>query len=161
MKIKREYEYARKINGAAMDMNISEVDVTLSLSHAVAGEGILSEISISGLTGMLDRRTTIWTEAMEAAHQKREATENDFHLNYVKIKDLALTIHQKCPDRPLDLTIFSLKLRRLRQHWLLLDLFDADAGHGKFDDCLFSIENVEVDYKNQIRTVSDIGSISI
>ena len=90
---------------------------------------------------------------MEALHKKREPTDSDFHLDLVKVRDLSLTIYQNCPNRPLELTIYSLKLPRLRQHWLLRDIFDADHGHGMFDNCLFSVENLGTDTKAQRRLV--------
>jgi mitochondrial distribution and morphology protein 31 len=156
MKIIRSVDEALHMNGAIIDLDLKEIDVKFSLSHALTGGGLLSDISAHGISGILDRRTTIWTEEMQAAYHKREASKSDFRFESVKVKDLAMTIYQEYPDRPLELQIFNMKLPRLRQHWLLFDILDADTAHGKFDNSLFSLENLEVDNQTQSRKVGTI-----
>lgn len=137
-----------------MELTINKLDVSLSLKKFLTGEGPLKELDLTGIKGFLDRRTTIWTEEMEANHKKRTAGWGDFHLENLKLKDLAITIHQNNPSRPLELTIFSIKIPRIRQHWLLFDIFNAESGHGEFDGSLFFVENMLTEEEEQKRYVS-------
>jgi mitochondrial distribution and morphology protein 31 len=126
-----------------MDLNINWVDVKLSILHLLAGRGILKELSLQGVEGTVNRKNIVWSEDYYLnPPPKRKQSSSDFHFDRVKVKDLNITIFQNCPDRPLSLNIFSMKLSRLRQHWLLYDLLAAETVHGKFDDCLLSVEAI-------------------
>ncbi|KAF2176709.1 hypothetical protein K469DRAFT_722107 [Zopfia rhizophila CBS 207.26] len=127
-------------NYTQFDISIDTVNVTLSFSKWVNGKGLLKDVEIKGIRGVVDR-TSVYTpeEYIDPRTYKHEHQPGDFELDSFKMEDLLVTIYQPDNFRPFSVSIFSCDLPQLRKQWLFYDFLSANMMSGSFDDSLFTI----------------------
>jgi distribution and morphology protein 31 len=127
-------------NYTQFDVTIDTVNVTLSFVKWWNGKGLLRDVEVKGVRGVVDRTSVHWDgEYVDPRTYKHEHNPGDFEIDSFKMEDLLLTIHQPGGFRPFSVSIFSCELPQLRKQWLFYDFLAANNMSGSFDGSLFTI----------------------
>lgn len=129
-------------NYTQYDLSIETVNVTLSFAKWFNGHGLLRDVEVSGVRGVLDRTAVHYSaEDLEVDPRslKHEHNTGDFEIESFKMDDLLISVYQPNNFRPFSVSIFSADLPRLRKQWLFYDFLSANHMSGSFDDSLFTI----------------------
>jgi len=126
-------------NYTQFDISIDTVNVTLSFSKWFNGKGLLEDVEIKGIRGVVDRTSVRTIEGVDPRSYKHEHSPGDFELESFKMEDLLVTIYQPGGFRPFSVSIFSCDLPQLRKQWLFYDFLSANMMSGSFDNSLFTI----------------------
>ena len=133
-------------NYTQFDLTIDTVNVTLSFLKWWNGKGLLKDVEIKGIRGEVDRRSVIWSDDdLDPFSYRHEHQPGDFELDYFKLDDLRVTVHQPEGFRPFEVCIYSCELPQLRKRWLFYDLLSANNVSGSYDGSLFTIHTPLVD----------------
>lgn len=127
-------------NYSQFDISIDTVNVTLSFSKWMNGKGLLKDVEIKGIRGVVDRTSVQDPEEyVDPRSYKHEHQPGDFELDSFKMEDLLVTIYQPNNFRPFSVSIYSCDLPQLRKQWLFYDFLSANMMSGSFDNSLFTI----------------------
>ncbi|KAG5949335.1 hypothetical protein E4U60_006261 [Claviceps pazoutovae] len=127
-------------NYTQFDVKIANVNVTLSFVNWWNGKGLLKDVEVSGVRGVVDRTSVRWPVGpIDPLSYKHQHQPGDFEIESFKLEDLLLTIHQPNEFRPFAVSIYSCELPRLRKQWLFYDFLSASHMSGSFDGSLFTI----------------------
>ena len=134
-----EEEEKEDTNYTQFDISIDTVNVTLSFSKWLNGKGLLKDVEIKGVRGVVDRTSVHAIEGVDPRSYKHHHQPGDFELDSFKMEDLLVTIYQPNDFRPFSVSIYSCDLPRLRKQWLFYDFLSANMMSGSFDNSLFTI----------------------
>lgn len=126
-------------NYTQFDVSIDTVNVTLSFSKWFNGKGLLKDVEIKGIRGVIDRTSVHTVEGVDPRSYKHEHNPGDFELDSFKMEDLLVTIYQPDSFRPFPVSIYSCELPQLRKQWLFYDFLSANIMSGSFDGSLFTV----------------------
>ena len=127
-------------NYTQFDVSLETVNVTLSFTKWFNSKGLLADVEIKGVRGVIDRRSVHYTgEYIDPRTYKHQHHPGDFELDSFKMEDLLLTVYQPRGFRPFTVSIFTCDLPQLRRQWLFYDFLSANVISGSFDDSLFTI----------------------
>ena len=127
-------------NYTQFDVNIGEVNVTLSFRKWWNSKGLLQNVEVKHVRGVVDRTHVFWTDDnLDPKSWRHEHSPGDFEIESFKIEDLLVTIHQPKDFRPFTVSIYNADLPRLRKQWLFYDFLSANNMTGEFDKSLFTI----------------------
>ncbi|KAL2177111.1 uncharacterized protein P884DRAFT_285262 [Thermothelomyces heterothallicus CBS 202.75] len=139
-------------NYTQFDLTIDTVNVTLSFIKWWNGKGLLKNVEVKGVRGVVDRTSVKWSsEPVDPLSYRHEHNPGDFELDYFKLEDLLVTVYQPGGFRPFSVSIFSCELPQLRKQWLFYDFLSASHMSGSFDGSLFTI------HPRQIHGISSAG----
>ncbi|KAI9823232.1 MAG: Mitochondrial distribution and morphology protein 31, mitochondrial precursor [Phylliscum demangeonii] len=132
-------------NYTQLDLTLDTVNVTLSFAKWFNGKGLLRDVSVSGVRGVVDRSSVHYTgKAVDPRSFKHEHHLGDFEIDLFRLEDLLVTVLQPNNFRPFSVSIFSCELPRLRKQWLFYDFLSANTMSGSFDNSLFTIHPRQV-----------------
>lgn len=135
-----EEEEEEDTNYTQFDLTINTVNVTLSLAKWWNGKGLLRDVEVKGVRGVVDRTSVHWpAEYVDPKTYRHEHNPGDFEIESFKMEDLLVTIHQPKGFRPFSVSIFNCELPQLRKQWLFYDFLSANNMSGAFDGSLFTI----------------------
>ncbi|KAI4155278.1 MAG: hypothetical protein LQ340_001085 [Diploschistes diacapsis] len=127
-------------NYTQFDLTLDTVNVTLSFAKWFNSKGILHDVEIKGVRGVIDRTHVHPTgEPVDPKSYRHEHNPGDFEIDSFKMEDLLVTVHQPGGFRPFSVSIFSCDLPQLRRQWLFYDFLCANNVSGAFDESLFTI----------------------
>ncbi|KAK4241960.1 mitochondrial distribution and morphology proteins-domain-containing protein [Achaetomium macrosporum] len=127
-------------NYTQFDVTIDTVNVTLSFIKWWNGKGLLKDVEVKGVRGVVDRTSVHWNgDDVDPLSYRHEHSPGDFELDYFKLEDLLVTVHQPGGFRPFSVSIFSCELPQLRKQWLFYDFLSASHMSGSYDGSLFTI----------------------
>ncbi|KAF2863678.1 putative mitochondrion biogenesis protein [Piedraia hortae CBS 480.64] len=127
-------------NYTQFDVTIKTVNVTLSFAKWFNGKGLLHDVEIAGVRGVIDRTHVQPAEPdVDPKSYRHEHNTGDFEIDSFKMEDVLLNIHQPGGFRPFSVSIYHCELPRLRKQWLFYDFLSASAMTGSFDDSLFTL----------------------
>lgn len=127
-------------NYTQFDVTIDTVNVTLSFIKWWNGKGLLKDVEVKGVRGVVDRTSVRWDGGdLDPLSYRHEHNPGDFELDYFKLEDLLVTVYQPGGFRPFSVSIFSCELPQLRKQWLFYDFLSASHMSGSFDGSLFTI----------------------
>ncbi|KAL2130445.1 hypothetical protein VTI74DRAFT_6391 [Chaetomium olivicolor] len=128
-------------NYTQFDVTIDTINVTLSFIKWWNGKGLLKDVEVKGVRGVVDRTSVHWDDSQELdpLSFRHEHQPGDFELDYFKMEDLLVTVYQPGGFRPFSVSIFSCELPQLRKQWLFYDFLSASHMSGSFDGSLFTI----------------------
>ena len=127
-------------NYTQFDVNIGEVNVTLSFNKWWNSKGLLQNVEVKHVRGVVDRTHVFWTgEELDPKSYRHEHNPGDFEMENFKIEDLLVTVHQPKSFRPFTVSIYNADLPRLRKQWLFYDFLCANSMTGEFDHSIFTI----------------------
>ncbi len=127
-------------NYTQFDLSLDTVNVTLSFTKWFNSKGLLRDVEIKGVRGVIDRTSVHYTgDYVDPRTYKHEHNPGDFEINSFKLEDLLVTVHQPRDFRPFSISIFSCDLPQLRRQWLFYDFLSANIMSGSFDESLFTI----------------------
>ncbi|MCJ1389744.1 Mitochondrial distribution and morphology protein 31, mitochondrial precursor [Xylographa bjoerkii] len=127
-------------NYTQFDLSLETVNVTLSFTKWFNSKGLLRDVEVKGVRGVIDRTNVHYSgEYVDPRSYKHEHNPGDFEINSFKMEDLLVTIHQPNGFRPFSVSIFSCDLPQLRRQWLFYDFLSANMMSGSFDNSLFTI----------------------
>jgi len=132
-------------NYTQFDVTIDTVNVTLSFAKWFNGKGLLRDVEVRGVRGVLDRTAVHPTgEVRDPKSYRHTHHTGDFEIDNFKMEDVLLTVYQPKNFRPFTVSVFSCELPRLRKQWLFYDFMSANNMSGSFDDSLFTIHPRQV-----------------
>ncbi|PHH92233.1 hypothetical protein CDD83_8344 [Cordyceps sp. RAO-2017] len=132
-------------NYTQFDVTIANVHVTLSFLNWWNGKGLLKDVEVNGVRGVVDRTSVRWSpEQVDPLSYRHHHEPGDFEIESFKLEDLLLTIHQPDGFRPFSVSIYSCELPQLRKQWLFYDFLSASHMSGSFDGSLFTIHPRQV-----------------
>lgn len=133
-------EKAEDANYTQFDVSIETVNVTLSFAKWFNGRGLLKDVEIKGIRGVVDRTSVFWpSEYVDPRSYRHQHNTGDFEIESFKMEDLLLSVYQPGGFRPFSVSVFSADLPQLRKQWLFYDLLSANHMSGSFDDSAFFI----------------------
>lgn len=133
-------------NYTQYDLTIDQLDISLSFTKWLNGKGILDEVSINGLRGVVDRTHVVWKPNDDPRNYKNIHQPGDFEITNFAMNDVLFTLYQPNGFRPFQVSIFNCDLPQLRKHWLFYDILNANSISGTYDNAMFTIHkkfNVE------------------
>lgn len=126
-------------------MTIANVNVTLSFLNWWNGKGLLKDVEVKGVRGVIDRTCLqSSTEQIDPLSWRHEHHPGDFEMESFKLEDLLLTVYQPDGFRPFTVSIYSCSLPQLRKQWLFYDFLSANHMSGSYDGSLFTIHPKQV-----------------
>lgn len=132
-------------NYTQFDVTIANVHVTLSFLNWWDGKGLLKDVEVNGVRGVIDRTPVKWPVIpLDPYTYRHEHQPGDFEIESFKLEDVLLTIHQPDGFRPFSVSIYSCELPQLRKQWLFYDFLSASHMSGSFDGSLFTIHPRQV-----------------
>lgn len=132
-------------NYTQFDVTIANVNVTLSFINWWSGKGLLKDVEVRGVRGVIDRTSVVWSPQQVDPLSYRHAHQaGDFEMESFKLEDLLLSVHQPNGFRPFSVSIYSCELPQLRKQWLFYDFLSANHMSGSFDGSLFTIHPKQV-----------------
>jgi distribution and morphology protein 31 len=127
-------------NYTQFDITLGEVNVTLSFRKWFNSKGLLQNVEVKHVRGVVDRTQVHWTgEQLDPKSYRHEHSPGDFEIDQFKVEDLLVTVHQPNGFRPFPVSIYNADLPRLRKQWLFYDMLSANSMTGEFDRSLFTI----------------------
>ncbi|KAI0173374.1 mitochondrial distribution and morphology proteins-domain-containing protein [Hypoxylon sp. FL1284] len=127
-------------NYTQYDVTLNTVNVTLSFVKWWNGKGLLKDVEIKGVRGVVDRTNVRWSDQhVDPLSYRREHNPGDFEIDSFKMEDLLVTIHQPNGFRPFSVSIYSCELPQLRRQFLFYDFLSATHMSGSYDGSLFTI----------------------
>ena len=127
-------------NYTQFDITLGEVNVTLSFRKWFNSKGLLHNVEVKHVRGVVDRTHVHWTgEQLDPKSFRHEHSPGDFEIDHFKVEDLLVTLHQPKDFRPFLISIYNADLPRLRKQWLFYDMLSANSMTGEFDRSLFTI----------------------
>ncbi|KAF8863327.1 mitochondrial distribution and morphology protein family 31/32 [Acephala macrosclerotiorum] len=135
-----EEEEEEDTNYTQFDLTIGTVNVTLSFVKWWNGKGLLRDVEVKGVRGVVDRTSVNWGDTyVDPRTYKHTHHAGDFEIDSFKMEDLLITVHQPKGFRPFSVSIFNCELPQLRKQWLFYDFLSANNMSGAFDGSLFTI----------------------
>ncbi|KAL2382480.1 hypothetical protein RJ035_006095 [Blastomyces gilchristii] len=135
-----DVEEEEDTNYTQFDVSINTVNVTLSFTKWFNGKGLLRDVEVIGVRGVVDRTHVWWPEGyLDPKSYRHEHNPGDFEINSFKMQDLLVTVYQPDNFRPFSVSIFSCDLPQLRRQWLFYDFMSANTMSGSFDNSIFTI----------------------
>ncbi|CAH0000963.1 unnamed protein product [Clonostachys byssicola] len=132
-------------NYTQFDVTIATVNVTLSFLNWWNGRGLLKDVEVKGVRGVIDRTSVTWpVEQIDPLSYRHEHQPGDFEIETFKMEDLLLTVHHPGGFRPFTVSIYSCELPQLRKQWLFYDFLSANHMSGSYDGSLFTIHPKQV-----------------
>lgn len=125
------------------DLTIDNISVTLSLSKWMNGGGIVKDVGVKGLRGVVDRRHVKFDPDYDPALHKHVHKPGDFEIENFKMDDALVTLYNPNGFRPFSVSIFNCELPRLRKHWLFYDILSANNMTGTYDNSLFTVHPLQ------------------
>jgi distribution and morphology protein 31 len=128
-------------NYTQFDVSIDTVNVTLSFAKWFNGKGLLRDVEINGIRGVIDR-THVDNSAfvdIDPRTWKHTHQTGDFELESFKMEDMLVTVYQPDGFRPFSVSVHLCELPRLRKQWLFYDFLSANVVSGSFDNAMFAI----------------------
>ncbi|PHH55336.1 Mitochondrial distribution and morphology protein 31 [Ceratocystis fimbriata CBS 114723] len=145
-------------NYTQYDVTMSTVNVTLSFLKWWNGKGLLKDVEIKGVRGIIDRTSVFWPENLgNPLDYRYEHQPGDFELDSFKMEDFLVTVHHPDGFRPFPVSIYSCELPKLRKHWLYYDFLSANHMSGSFDGSLFTIHPRQVQTYGPAATLGTMG----
>ncbi|KAH8814105.1 mitochondrial distribution and morphology protein-like protein 31 [Hyaloscypha sp. PMI_1271] len=136
----RKDEEEEDTNYTQFDLTVGTVNVTLSFVKWWNGKGLLRDVEVKGVRGVIDRTSVHWGgEYIDPRTYLHKHHPGDFEIDSFKMEDLLVTVHQPNGFRPFSISIFSCDLPQLRKQWLFYDFLSANNMSGAFDGSLFTI----------------------
>lgn len=128
-------------NYTQFDLSIETVNVTLSFTKWLNGKGLLRDVEVNGIRGVVDRRSVHWSDEdyLDPKSYRHEHNPGDFEIDSFKMHDVLVSVYQPDNFRPFSVSIFSCDLPQLRKQWLFYDFLSANMISGSFDNSLFTI----------------------
>ncbi|KAK9447694.1 uncharacterized protein V1518DRAFT_70650 [Limtongia smithiae] len=126
-------------NYTQFDLTVDSINVTLSFSKWMNGKGILKDVEVKGIRGVVDRTHVYWLPGVDPRVYKKIHKPGDFEIDHFVLEDSLVTLHQPGGFRPFQISIFSCDLPQLRRQWLFYDILRANHMSGSYDDSLFTI----------------------
>ncbi|EWC48316.1 hypothetical protein DRE_07764 [Drechslerella stenobrocha 248] len=126
-------------NYTQFDLTIDTVNVTISLARWMNGRGLLVDVDMKGVRGVVDRTHLRFDPAVDPRSYRHTYTVGDYELDHFKLEDLLVTVYQPDGFRPFHVSIFSCDLPQLRKRWLFYDFLSANHVSGSYDDSLFTL----------------------
>jgi len=132
-------------NYTQFDVTIQTVNVTLSFAKWFNGKGLLRDVEVRGVRGVLDR-TSVQPSGgdVDPKSYRHEHHIGDFEIDGFKMEDVLLTVYQPNDFRPFTVSVYNCELPRLRKQWLFYDFMSANNMSGSFDDSLFTVHPRQV-----------------
>lgn len=127
-------------NYTQFDVAIETINVTLSFSKWFNGRGLLRDVEIKGVRGVIDRTSVRQPDHyIDPRSYKRSHNAGDFEIESFKLDDLLVSVYQPRNFRPFSVSVFSAELPQLRKQWLFYDIMSATHISGSFDDSPFFV----------------------
>ncbi|MCJ1239992.1 Mitochondrial distribution and morphology protein 31, mitochondrial precursor [Varicellaria rhodocarpa] len=127
-------------NYTQFDVSLETVNVTLSFTKWFNSKGLLRDVEIKGVRGVIDRTSVHYDgEQIDPKSYRHEHNPGDFEIDSFKMEDLLVTVYQPKGFRPFSVSIFNCDLPKLRRQWLFYDFLSANTMSGSFDESLFTI----------------------
>ncbi|KAK5123878.1 hypothetical protein LTR85_002074 [Meristemomyces frigidus] len=132
-------------NYTQFDVTIQTVNVSLSFAKWFNGKGLLRDVEVHGVRGVVDRTNVHPTgEIRDPKSYRHEHNTGDFEIDSFKMEDVLITVYQPKDFRPFTVSVYNCELPRLRKQWLFYDFMCANNMSGSFDDSLFTIHPRQV-----------------
>lgn len=127
-------------NYTQFDLSIDTVNVTLSFAKWFNSKGLLRDVEVKGVRGVIDRTHVHYNgQPVDPRNYKHKHNPGDFEIDSFKMKDLVVVVHQPKDFRPFSVSIYACDLPQLRRQWLFYDFLSANSMSGSFDKSLFTL----------------------
>ncbi|CCE65384.1 hypothetical protein TPHA_0L00280 [Tetrapisispora phaffii CBS 4417] len=141
-------------NYTQFDLTVDSIAISLSLQNWLNGRGMVRDMALSGVRGVVDRTHVRWADAPgegsaegsvdhatgpSADHRSSQHAVGDFELAEFTATDVLFTLYQPNGFRPFHVSVHNLHLPRLRKNWFFYDCLNARYASGTFDNSMFTV----------------------
>ncbi|GMM32996.1 Mdm31 protein [Saccharomycopsis crataegensis] len=148
-------------NYTQYDLTINEINMSISFTKWFNSKGILKDVEMKGVRGIIDRTHVNWDPNDDARNYLNVPSPGDFNIENFQIEDFLVTLYQPGGFRPFNISIFNCQLSKLRQNWFLLDFLSANNINGSYDGSLFTINKIFDQQKNDYFTRCRIDGLNV
>ncbi|EPY52823.1 inner membrane protein Mdm31 [Schizosaccharomyces cryophilus OY26] len=131
-------------NYTQFDLSIDKADVSFSFARFLNGKGIVKELVLSGVRGVVDRRFVQSDVSIDPRSYRRQHNWGDFEIERFKLEDLRVTLMQPDNFRQFPVSVFFCELPKLRKQWLFYDVMNATNLTGSFDNSMFTVHRLQL-----------------
>ncbi|KAG5438643.1 hypothetical protein PCANB_002749 [Pneumocystis canis] len=129
-------------NYTQFDLTIEDINVVFSFIKWFNGTGIIKDIDIKGVRGVIDSSCTYMQDGnlfLDPKLFRKKHQLGDFEIENFRLKNVLVTVYQSNNFRPFTINIYNCELPRLRKQWLLYDILNANTISGSYDNSLFTL----------------------
>lgn len=137
-------------NYTQFDLTIEQINCLFLFRKWINGHGILQDVEVRGVRGVVDRTHVFWMEGDLATNYKNVAAPGDFEIERFRAEDVLFTLKQPGGFREFDVLFYNMDLPQFRKHWLFYDMLNANTILGAYDGALFTIHKKQrmVDFQH-------------
>ncbi|KAG5517825.1 hypothetical protein PMAC_000279 [Pneumocystis sp. 'macacae'] len=139
--------FGKNSNYVLFDLTIEDISVVFSFIKWFSGTGIIKDIDIKGVRGIINA-SEIHVDEERISHDLKFFQGNhrlgDFEIENFRLKNVLVTIHQSKKFRPFNVSIYNCELPKLRKQWLLYDILNANTISGSYDNSLFTLHPCQI-----------------
>lgn len=147
-------------NYTQYDLTIKEIIVSLSFVKWFQGKGLIEEMTINGIRGVLDRTNVHWEDGDDPRNYLNIKKPGDFDIDNFRMNDVLFTLYPPDGLRPFKVSIYTCELDRLRKQWFFYDFLNANFISGKYDGSLFTV-NRRYNSRGQLVTTWRVDNLNI
>ncbi|OBA26589.1 mitochondrial distribution and morphology protein family 31/32, partial [Hanseniaspora valbyensis NRRL Y-1626] len=147
-------------NYTQYDLTIKEIIVSLSFVKWFQGKGLIEEMTVNGIRGVMDRTNVHWEEGDDPRNYLNVKKPGDFDIDNFKMNDVLFTLYPPDGLRPFKVSIYTCELDKLRQQWFFYDFLNANFISGKYDGSLFTI-NKRYNSRGHLVTTWRVDNLNI
>ncbi|KTW27102.1 hypothetical protein T552_02594 [Pneumocystis carinii B80] len=137
-----KFKSEEKSNYTQFYLIIENIDVVFSFVKWFSGTGIIKDIDIRGVRGIIDGSNICLDKdapPLDLKSFRKNRQLSDFEIENVRLKNVLVTVFQSKNFRPFTVSIYNCELPRLRKQWLLYDILNANTISGSYDNSLFTL----------------------
>ncbi|EMR09644.1 hypothetical protein PNEG_02226 [Pneumocystis murina B123] len=132
----------KESNYTQFHLIIENIDVVFSFVKWFSGTGIIKDIDIKGVRGVIDSSNiNLDNDASPLSPKflRKNRQSSSFEIENFRLKNVLVTVFQSKNFRPFTVSIYNCELPRLRKQWLLYDILNANTISGSYDNSLFTL----------------------
>lgn len=134
-------------HGLQLKLDVESIKLTLSFTKWKDLKGIVENVEIQGLTGVIDRRN-VNPDTPEVDWFENKG----YEIESLRIVDSMVHVYQPDSDEPLKIALYNCEIPKVRVRWLLLDVLNAVDISGSLNGSLFTIHKRQ----HQLAYVTDV-----
>ncbi|CCE65104.1 hypothetical protein TPHA_0J02830 [Tetrapisispora phaffii CBS 4417] len=118
-----------------INLNMHQIDMTLSLRKWLLGNGLINDIAILGMTG----EVSTCVPNKDSQQSLIQWFQNPkYKLGEVKVADSSIVLHDHQLQKNFTISVYNMELQQFRFEWMIRDFLNANVVDGSINNSLFN-----------------------